>query len=114
MNVKHESTAERERTIVADKCVGSVKNDACCGTLDPSNMFLVQIYKVEYDFRRRTALEIDLNEGELVTVLAKQDEAGNTEWWLVENDAGLQGYGPAAYLSQLVADSHEASPQLFC
>ena len=43
-------------------------------------------------------------DGELVTVLEKQDEAGNSEWWLVENDAGLRGYAPAAYLSELAAD----------
>lgn len=50
-------------------------------------------------------------EGELVTVLARNDEAGNSEWWLVENDAGAQGYAPAAYLTQLVTDN--VTPQLF-
>lgn len=69
------------------------------------------MYKVEYTFSKRTNLEIDLTEGELVTVLSKKDEAGNTEWWLVENDAGLQGYAPAAYLTQLVTDC--VTPQLF-
>ena len=70
------------------------------------------MYQVEYAFKRRTNLEVDLNESELVTVLAKHDEAGNTEWWLVENDAGIQGYAPAAYLTQLTTD-HHANPQLF-
>ena len=67
---------------------------------------------MEYAFKRRTNLEVDLNESEHVTVLAKHDEAGNTEWWLVENDAGIQGYAPAAYLTQLTTD-HHANPQLF-
>lgn len=60
---------------------------------------------MDYAFQQRTNLEISLVEHELVTVLAKHDEAGNTEWWLVENDAGVQGYAPAAYLSQLVPDT---------
>jgi len=59
-------------------------------------------------------LEIDLNEGELVTVMAKHDEAGNEEWWLVENDTGAHGYAPAAYLSQLLVAENRSSPQLFC
>lgn len=69
-------------------------------------------------------LEIDLLENELVTVLSKHDEGGNegeiisitnvienkqlityffpgySEWWLVENDSGAQGYAPAAYLTK--------------
>lgn len=72
------------------------------------------MYKVEYAFQRRTALELDLSEGELVTVLAKHDEANNVEWWLVENDAGMQGYVPAAYLSQLLVADSRPSLQLFC
>ena len=59
---------------------------------------------MDFAFERRTPLEISLMDGELVTVLEKQDEAGNNEWWLVENDAGLRGYAPAAYLSELAAD----------
>ncbi|XP_057381641.1 dynamin-binding protein-like [Daphnia carinata] len=69
------------------------------------------VYKVEYEFRKRTNLEIDLHENELVTVLCKHDEAGNSEWWLVENDEGIQGYAPAAYLTQLATDT--ANPKLF-
>lgn len=67
---------------------------------------------MEYSFSKRTNLEIDLTEGELVTVLARNDEAGNSEWWLVENDSGLQGYAPAAYLIQLVVTENTA-PHLF-
>lgn len=63
---------------------------------------------MEYAFERRTILEIDLKESELVTVLTKHDEAGNSEWWLVENDIGIQGYAPAAYLTQLVTDNENS------
>ncbi|KAI9555344.1 hypothetical protein GHT06_017859 [Daphnia sinensis] len=56
------------------------------------------VYKVEYEFRKRTNLEIDLHENELVTVL-------------LENDGGIQGYAPAAYLTQLATDI--ANPKLF-
>lgn len=66
---------------------------------------------MEYPFQKRTNLEIDLHENELVTVLAKHDEAGNSEWWLVENDAGIQAYAPAAYLTQLATDTE--NPKLF-
>lgn len=60
---------------------------------------------MDYTFQQRTHLEISLSEDELVTVLAKHDEAGNTEWWLVENDHGIQGYAPASYLSPLVPNT---------
>ena len=66
--------------------------------------YFLQVYKVDFSFERRTQLEISLMDGELITVLEKKDEAGNSEWWLVENDAGLRGYAPAAYLSELVTD----------
>lgn len=66
---------------------------------------------MEYPFQKRTNLEIDLSEGELVTVLSSNDEAGNSEWWLVENDFGVQGYAPAAYLSQL--PTQNVTSQLF-
>lgn len=66
---------------------------------------------MEYAFQKRTNLEIDLSEGELVIVLSNKDEAGNSEWWLVENDVGAQGYAPAAYLSQLVTEN--VTSQLF-
>merc|ERR1712071_201627 len=69
------------------------------------------VYKVEYSFQKRSALEIDLRAGEFVTVLVNHDEAGNPEWWLVENNNGAQGYAPAAYLSQLTVSSD--SSQLF-
>jgi len=60
------------------------------------------VYKVEFAFEKRSPLEIDLCTGEFVTVLAKHDEAGNPEWWLVENETAVQGYAPAAYLRQLL------------
>ena len=56
---------------------------------------------MEYAFQQRSPLEIGLTEGELVKVLARQDVAGNPDWWLVQNNAGAQGYAPATYLSQL-------------
>lgn len=70
------------------------------------------VYKVEFAFEKRSPLEIDLRAGEFVTVLADHDEAGNAEWWLVENDSAAQGYAPAAYLSQLLVpnDSNHLFP----
>ena len=58
------------------------------------------MYKVQFNFRRRSPLELDLCLGELVVVISRKDEAGNSEWWLVENSSGIRGYAPSAYLSR--------------
>lgn len=66
---------------------------------------MLQVYKVDYPFEQSSNLEISLSVNELVTVLAKHDEAQNSEWWLVENDAGVKGYAPAAFLSPLIPNA---------
>ncbi|XP_071100448.1 dynamin-binding protein-like isoform X2 [Haliotis cracherodii] len=56
-----------------------------------------QYYYAEFAFQSRGASEVSMFEGQVVTVIAKADQEGNTEWWLVDAD-GKRGYAPANYL----------------
>ncbi|XP_067655097.1 dynamin-binding protein-like [Haliotis asinina] len=56
-----------------------------------------QYYYAEFAFQSRSASEVSMFEGQVVTVIAKSDQEGNTEWWLVDAD-GKRGYAPANYL----------------
>ncbi|XP_060066478.1 dynamin-binding protein-like [Ylistrum balloti] len=59
-----------------------------------------EFYFAEFGFEARTATEVSLFEGQVVTVLAKHDQEGNTEWWYVDAD-GLKGYTPSIYLKSM-------------
>lgn len=61
----------------------------------------LQLYFAEYSFLSRSENEVSLFEGQVVTVLSKEDLEGNPEWWLVDAD-GHQGYTPAIYLKKMV------------
>lgn len=41
---------------------------------------------------------LSINENELLTVLARQDMDGNSEWFKVQNKLGQCGYVPSSYL----------------
>ncbi|KAL5007498.1 hypothetical protein ScPMuIL_016304 [Solemya velum] len=58
------------------------------------------LYFAEYSFESRSANEVSLFEGQVVSVLLKEDLEGNSEWWLVDAD-GTQGYTPAIYLKKM-------------
>ena len=49
--------------------------------------------------------ELDLNEGDTVVYLMKNDD--NEHWWLVEDGNGQVGYVPAAYLMIIVDETHQ-------
>lgn len=63
---------------------------------------LFQLYIAEYPFSSGGQNQVSLFEGQVVTVLAKQDMEANTEWWMVDAD-GEVGYAPAAYLTKIDA-----------
>lgn len=61
-----------------------------------------ELYIAEYPFSSGGQNQVSLFEGQVVTVLAKQDMEANTEWWMVDAD-GEVGYAPAAYLTKIDA-----------
>ena len=56
-----------------------------------------------YSFTARSPIEVNLEAGEVVNVVAQHDLDGNNDWWLVEVD-GRQGYAPANYLYKVTSD----------
>lgn len=52
----------------------------------------------QFDFKGRTVGELSVSENELVTVLARHDLDGNSEWFKVQNKFGEIGYVPSSYL----------------
>lgn len=57
----------------------------------------VDYYLMQYNFEGLNQGELTVQEGELVKVIWKQDQKGNSEWWFVEYN-GLQGYVPGDFL----------------
>ena len=55
-------------------------------------------YYADFVFEANSAAEVNLDEGQVVTVLQKHDLLGNDEWWLVDA-GGEKGYAPASYLT---------------
>jgi hypothetical protein len=53
----------------------------------------------QYDFQGRSEGELTIFENEILTILARADMDGNSEWFKVENKIGKQGYVPSSYLS---------------
>ena len=58
----------------------------------------VVYYCAEFAFEANSVAELNLEEGQLVVVLQKQDLTGNDEWWRVEAN-GQKGYVPSSYLT---------------
>ena len=58
-------------------------------------------YCAEFEFVANSAAELNLEEGQYVVVLQKQDLTGNNEWWLVEAVTGQKGYVPSSYLTSV-------------
>ena len=57
----------------------------------------VHYYFMEYSFQGINSGELTVREGELVKVISKHDQKGNTEWWLVDYN-GEKGYVPGGFL----------------
>ena len=62
------------------------------------NNTAVLYYCAEFAFEANSVAELNLEEGQLVVVLQKQDLTGNDEWWRVEAN-GQKGYVPSSYLT---------------
>ena len=58
-------------------------------------------YRLDFHFSARSTLELSVREGEIVDLVDSHDMDGNTEWWLVANAEGKQGYVPANYMSKI-------------
>ena len=43
---------------------------------------------------------IDMSEGNIYQVLARQDKQGNPDWWLIQSDSNT-GYVPKNYIKLL-------------
>jgi hypothetical protein len=62
------------------------------------------VLEVLYDFEaQESSVELAVEEGDYVTLIAPHDQLGCGEWWLVQNAAG-QGYVPALYLKVVPKD----------
>lgn len=57
--------------------------------------------EVMYDFEaEQSSVELGVQKGDLVTLIAPHDQLGCSEWWLVMKDSE-RGYVPASYLTAL-------------
>lgn len=52
----------------------------------------------KFDFKARSNAELTVGENEQVLIVSQSDADGNSDWWLVQNLAGHEGYVPKAYL----------------
>ncbi|GAB1611131.1 dynamin-binding protein-like isoform X2 [Argonauta hians] len=68
----------------------------------PTLLALDELYIAEYPFQSGGPNQVSLFEGQVVTILAKQDMEGNEEWWQVDADGHI-GYVPAAYIRKIDA-----------
>jgi hypothetical protein len=62
--------------------------------------WLLQFYYAAYDFNFSEEHLVPLKTGQVVKVIRKHDVEGNSEWWLVEDRSGAQGYVPGNYLAK--------------
>ena len=66
--------------------------------LQPTDLELGQILEVLYDFEaQESSVELTVEKGDYVSLVAAHDQLGCGEWWLVQNEVG-EGYVPALYL----------------
>ena len=59
-----------------------------------------EFFLVEFDFISRSALELSVKPGDILTLIVPHDVEGNVEWWLMANVEGKQGYVPANYMTK--------------
>lgn len=64
--------------------------------------FFLQFYYAMYDFAVNIPGTLVITCGQALRLVRPHDEKGNSEWWLVENRDGKQGYVPRNYLHSLV------------
>lgn len=58
----------------------------------------IEYRQAAYGFKGVDNVQLSLEVGQRVKIICKSDTKGNTEWWMVENEQGQQGYVPANYL----------------
>lgn len=51
-----------------------------------------------HDFVAENDGEMTVDGGQVVTLVLPQDQSGDTEWYLVQNRKGEEGYVPASFL----------------
>lgn len=54
---------------------------------------------VSYDFTAENESELTVRRDEVLTLVLPQDSSGYTEWWLMRNESGEEGYVPASFLT---------------
>jgi len=58
-------------------------------------------YRAEYSHTSRSRMELSITKGDFINVILQHDKDGNTDWWLVANNKGEQGYVPYNYLRKI-------------
>ena len=58
-------------------------------------------FAITFNFTSRSPLELSVVKGELVNVILQHDKDGNTEWWLVANKEGKQGFVPHNFIRKI-------------
>ena len=76
-------------------------DDTEYGAVGGSGVSVKQSYRVEYTHSSRSPLELSIRRGDIVSVILKYDKSGNSDWWMVANKQGTQGYVPHNYLKKL-------------
>lgn len=83
----------------------SLCNDSCyvcfLSVTQPPALTEGHPLEVMYDFEaEQSSVELGVQKGDLVTLIAPHDQLGCSEWWLVMKDSE-RGYVPASYLKAL-------------
>ena len=60
----------------------------------------LQFWYAAYDFQNEAQGTLKIRKGQALKLLNRQDQEGNSQWWLVEDRDGNVGYVPADYLEQ--------------
>jgi hypothetical protein len=54
--------------------------------------------KAAYAYEADSEVELTISEGDLLTLVSRSDNAGNTDWLYVEDSSGQRGYVPKSYV----------------
>ena len=63
--------------------------------------YKVYRYIVEFSHTSRSPMELSITKGDFVNVILQHDKDGNTEWWLVANKKGEQGFVPYNFIRKI-------------
>ena len=73
--------------------------DVVRGTLSGNQK--IYSYIVKFSFTARSPLELSVTKDELVNVIIQHDAKGSSDWWLVANQRGKQGYVPNNFIRKV-------------